>query len=55
MYVLLYVETDAWSAVPTIRNNLLLIGAEEDLIVPVQGLEEIAARTRPTGWLYSRK
>lgn len=45
-----YADTTVWDAVPSITNDLLLVGGEEDLIVPPQNVRAIAERV-PTPWL----
>lgn len=45
-----YGQTDIWDSIPGIDNNLLLIGGENDAIVPVQGLQKIAERSQ-NPWL----
>ncbi|KAL6771546.1 hypothetical protein ACKKBG_A26815 [Auxenochlorella protothecoides x Auxenochlorella symbiontica] len=45
-----YVETDVWDAVPGIDNDLLLVGGEDDIVVPIQSLRAIAERV-PAPWL----
>ncbi len=42
-------ETRVWDGLPSVTNSLLLLGGEEDLVMPIQSQKLIAARA-PRAW-----
>ncbi|KAL6776739.1 hypothetical protein ACKKBF_B30735 [Auxenochlorella protothecoides x Auxenochlorella symbiontica] len=42
-------ETRVWNGLPSVTNSLLLLGGEEDLVMPIQSQRLIAARA-PRAW-----
>ena len=49
-----FFDTETWDAVPNITSNILLIGGENDVMVPVGSLKDIAARAQ-SPWMVVYK
>ncbi|KAK2079370.1 hypothetical protein QBZ16_003061 [Prototheca wickerhamii] len=49
-----FFDSETWDAVPNITSNILLIGGENDVMVPVGGLKDIAMRAQ-SPWMVVYK